>query len=130
MRQQEALKVAWRERMGDGDDEDIRNWHTLYEINEGDLHGFISPGKHVDSFYNNEEESAEGKEQSDLTGAEILVSKGGETVRGKVVGRKRDHDGNPVVDSSNDEPLYIVEYPDGSLSTEGYNALILSLIHI
>ena len=29
--------------------------------------------------------------------------------------------------SSNDEPLYIVEYPDGSLSTEGYNALISAL---
>ena len=91
------------------------------------MHGFVSPGQHVDSFFNNEEESAEGKEQSDLTGAEILVSKGGETVRGKVVGRKRDHDRNPVVDSSNDEPLYIVEYPDGSLSMEGYNALISAL---
>ena len=61
--------------MGDGDDEDIRNRHTLYEINEGNLHGFVSPCQHVDSFFNNEEESAEGKEQSDLTGAEILVSK-------------------------------------------------------
>ena len=60
-------------------------------------------------------------------GAEILVSKVGETVHGKVVGRKRDHDGNPLADSSNDEPLYIVEYPDGSLSTEGYNALISAL---
>ena len=43
-------------------------------------------------------------------GAEILTAKGGETIRGKVVGRKRDHDGNPVVDPSNDEPLYIVEW--------------------
>ena len=119
--------MARRERTGDGDDEDIRNWHTLYEINEGDLHGFVSPSQHVDSFFNNEEESAEGKEQSDLTGAEILISKGGETVRGKVVGRKRDHDRNPVVDSSNDEPLYIIESPDGSLSTEGYNAVISAL---
>ena len=32
-----------------------------------------------------------------------------------------------MADSSNDEPLYIVEYPDGSLSTEGYNALISAL---
>ena len=87
--------------MGDGDDEDIRNRQTLYEINEGDLHGFVSPSQHVDSFYNNEGESAEGKEQSDLTGAEILISKRDETVRGKVVGRKRDHDGNPVVDPYN-----------------------------
>ena len=68
MRQQGALKVARLERMGDWDDEDIRNRHTLYEINEGDLHGFVSPSQHVDSFFNNEEESAEGKEQSDLTG--------------------------------------------------------------
>ena len=59
MLQEEALKVARRERMGDGDDEEIRNRHTLYEINEGDLHGFVSPGQHVDSFYNNEEERAE-----------------------------------------------------------------------
>ena len=58
MQHQEALKVARRERMGDGNDEEIRNWHTLYEINEGDLHGFVSPGQHVDSFFNNEEESA------------------------------------------------------------------------
>ena len=28
---------------------------------------------------------------------------------------------------SNDEPLYIIEYPSGSLSTEGYNALISAL---
>ena len=35
MRQQEALKVARRERTGDRDDEDIWNRHTLYEINEG-----------------------------------------------------------------------------------------------
>ena len=123
MRQQEALKVARRERTGDGDDEDIRYRHTLYAINEGDLHGFVSPGQHVDSFFNNEGESAKGKVESDLMGTEILVSKGGDTVRSKVVGRKRDHDGNPVADSSNDEPLYIIEYPDGSLSTEGYNAL-------
>ena len=68
--------------MGDGDDEDIRNRHTLYEVNEGDLHGFVSSGQHVDSFFNNEEESAKGKEQSDLTGAEILISKGGENIRG------------------------------------------------
>ena len=33
MQQQEALKVAQRERTDDGDDEDIRNRHTLYEIN-------------------------------------------------------------------------------------------------
>ena len=45
----------------------------------------------------------------------------------KVVGCKRDHDGNPVVDPSIDEPVYNVEYPDGSLSTEGYNALISAL---
>ena len=51
--------------MGDGDDEKIRNWHTLYEINEGDLHGFVSPGQYVDSFFNNEEESTEGR--SNLT---------------------------------------------------------------
>ena len=95
--------------MGDGIDEEIRNRHTLYEINEGNLHGFVSPGQHVDTFYNNEEDSAEGKEESDLTGAEILTSKGGETVRGKVVGRKRNHDGNPVLDPSDDEPLYIRE---------------------
>ena len=127
MRQQEALKVARRERTGDGDDEEIRNRHTLYEINEGDLHGFVSPGQHVDTFYNNEEESAKGKAESDLMGTEILTSKGGETIRGKVVGHKRNHDGNPVVDPSNDEPLYIIEYPDGSLSMEGYNALISAL---
>ena len=77
--------MARRERTDDGDDEDIWNRHTLYEINEGDLHGFVSPGQHVDSFFNNEEASSEGKEQSDIMGAEILVSKGGETVRGKVV---------------------------------------------
>ena len=124
MRQQEALKVAQRERTGDGDDEDVRNQHTLYEINEGDLHGFVSPGQHVDTFYNNEEDSAKGKEASDLMGTETLTSKGGETVCSKVVGCKRDHDGNPLVDPSNDEPLYIIEYPDGSLSAEGYNALI------
>ena len=57
--------------MGDGDDEEIRNWHTLYEINKGDLHGFVSPGQHVDSSYNIEEDSAEGTEESDLMGAEI-----------------------------------------------------------
>ena len=34
------------------------------------MHGFVSPGQHVDTFYNNEEDSAEGKEESDLTGAE------------------------------------------------------------
>ena len=113
--------------MGDGDDEEIQNQHSFYEISEGDLHGFISPSQHVDSFFNNEEESAKGKAESDLTGTEILTSKGGETVRGKVVGRKRNHDGNPVVDPSNNEPLYIVEYPDGSLSTEGYNALVSAL---
>ena len=88
------------------------------------MHGFVSPSLHVDSFFKNEEESAKGKVESDLTGTEILISKGGETIRGKVVGHKRDHDRNHVVDPSNDEPLYIVEYPDGSLSTEGYNALI------
>ena len=93
MWQEEVLKVAHRERVGDGDDGEIHNWHTLHKINEGDLHGFVSPSQHVDSSFNNEEESAKGKEQSDLTGAEILVSKGGETVRGKVVGHKRDHDG-------------------------------------
>ena len=70
---------------GDGDEEEIRNWHTLYEINDGDLHGFVSPGQHVDSFYNNKEDSTEGKEGSDLTGAEILTSKRGETVCSKVV---------------------------------------------
>ena len=92
------------------------------------MHRFVSTGQHIDALYNNEDESAEGKEQSDLTGAAILTSKGGQTVRGKVVGRKRDHDGNPVVDPSNDVPLYLLlEYPDGSLSTEGYNALISAL---
>ena len=59
-------------------------------------------------------------------GAEILTSKGGETICGEVVGCKRNHDGNPV-DLSNDEPLYIIEYPDGSLSMEGYNALLSAL---
>ena len=114
MRQQDALKAARRERMGDGDDEDIRNRHTLYENNDGGLHGFVSASQHVDSFFNNEEESAEGKEQSNLMGVEILISKGGKTIRGKVVGRKRDHDGNPVADSSNYEPLSstrMVAYP-------------------
>ena len=126
-RQQEALKVARRESRGDGDDEDIRNQHTLYEINEGDLQGFVSPSQHVDSFFNNEEESARGKEKSDFTGTEVLTSKGGETIRSNVVGHKRNHDRNPMVDPSNDEPLNIIEYPDGSLYTEGYNALISAL---
>ena len=60
------LKVAQRERMGDGDDEDIQNQHTLYEINEGDLHGFVSPSQHVDSFFNNEDESAGGRSNPTL----------------------------------------------------------------
>ena len=59
MWQEEVLKVAQCERMGDGDDEEIRDQHTLYKINEGDLHGFVLPGQHVDTFYNNEEDSTE-----------------------------------------------------------------------
>ena len=43
------------------------------------------------------------------------------------MGRKRDHNGNPVVDPSNDVPLYISEYLEGSLSSEGYNVLISAL---
>ena len=39
------------------------------------MHGFVSPSQHVDSFFNNEEESAGGKEQSDLMGTEVLTSK-------------------------------------------------------
>ena len=60
----------------------------------------------------------------DLTGVEVLTSKGGQQVRRKVTDRKRDCDGNPVSSESTDEGLYIVEYPDGTISTEGYNALL------
>ena len=59
-------------------------------------------------------------------GAEILTSKGDETICSKVVGHKHDYDRNPV-DLSNDEPLYIIEYLDGSLSMDGYNARLSAL---
>ena len=135
LRQNEAIKTARRDTTGEkdengNDDEFVRNRHVIYEINEGDEHNYVSPGQHVDTFFGNEGRSGteqDTDEPSDLTGTEILTSKGGETVRGKVAGRKRDHDGNPMVEESTGEPLYIVEYPDGSLSTEGYNALISAL---
>lgn len=135
MRQHEALKVARRDTTGEkdengNDDEIVRNRHVIYEINEGDEHNYVSPGQHVDTFFGNMENMGteqDTDEPSDLTGTEILTSKGGETVRGKVAGRKRDHDGNPMMEESTGEPLYIVEFPDGSLSTEGYNALISAL---
>ena len=51
----------------------------------------------------------EDESQKDLTGVEVLQSKGGTTVRGKVKGKKQDQSGNQVTTAGLDEPLYIVD---------------------
>ena len=55
--------------------------------------------QHVNTFFGNdrnEENAGTGgditDEPSDLPGTKILTSNGGETIRGKVAGRKRDHE--------------------------------------
>ena len=61
-------------------------------------------------------------------GAEINLNRGGQVLRGRVVGRKRDNDGNPVGRAS-DNPLldtreYLVEFVDGS--TEAYTTNLIA----
>jgi hypothetical protein len=128
LRKKEALKVAQKIPMGTKTDKgepdyETLNRHVFYEINEGNDHEFVDIGLNVNTFYNNELEEDEHKWKN-LTGAEILTAKGGQTVRGKVKGKKRDQSGNPVTADDSDEPLYIGKYPDGTISAEGYNALL------
>ena len=128
LRRKEALKVARKYGSDDNDesvDGNVVNRHTIYSITDTDG-DYVSPSQHVDTFYENEPDPDEEPE-TDLTGVEVLTSKGGQTVRAKVKGRKRDCDGTPVAADSTDEALYIVEYPDGSISTEGYNALLAAI---
>jgi len=60
--------------------------------------------------------------------AEIRLPKNGEEVLGKVVGRKRDHDGNPIGKANTnpilDTRLYQVVFPDGE--TAEYSANIIA----
>ena len=60
--------------------------------------------------------------------ADVLLDRAGELVRGRVVGRKRDADGNPI-GIRNPNPMldtreYDVEFPDGSIET--YTANIIA----
>jgi hypothetical protein len=104
-------------------DYETLNCHVFDEINEGNDPKFVDIGLNVNTFYNNELKEDEHK-RKDLMGAEVLTAKGGATVRGKVKGKKRDQSGNPVTADNSDEPLYIFEYPDGTINAEGYNALL------
>ena len=116
LRKEKALKVARKIPMGTKTDKgepdyETLNRHVFYEINEGKDHEFVDIGLNVNTFYNNELEEDE-HERKNLTGAEVLTAKGGETERGKVKGKKRDQNGNLVTADDSDEPLYIVEYPN------------------
>ena len=107
-----SLKVALRDATGENDEngnEDVlvRDLHILCEINNGGEHNYVSPDQHVDTFFGNEENEgpkSDTDEPSDFTGSDILPSKGGDTVRGQVACRKRDHDGNPMVEETTGEP--------------------------
>jgi hypothetical protein len=121
-RQTEALKVARKiptgtlDDKGDADYETL-NRHVIYEINEGTAHDFVNTGLNVNTFYNNEVVTESESEIKNLTGAEVLTSKGGTTVRGNVKGKKQqDPSGNQVAAKDSDELLYIVKYPDGTIS--------------
>jgi len=66
-----------------------------------------------------------------LVSAEIMIPRGGTMARGRVLGRKRDHYGNPI-GRANDNPIldtrsYIVEFDDGHQTELTANLIAESL---
>ena len=56
-------------------------------------------------------------------GSEVLLSRNGLKEQAKVIGCKRDQDGN-VIDTPPEEMQYLVEFPDGDQQVHEYNALL------
>ena len=111
----EAQKFA---RTDEEDSEIGRNRHVMYNVyTETDSE--IAPGVTINDFFDNEEDEGRGN----ITGAVVLLSREGKSQRAKVIGRKRDSEGN-FIGTSPTDTQYVVEFPDGTQVAHEYTALL------
>jgi hypothetical protein len=97
------------------DTEVKRNRHVMYDMYTVD-DDEIETGLTVDDYVGNDT-------NSQIIGVTVLLPHGGHNEQATVKGRKRDNEGN-VIDDSDGDDEYIVEFADGAQEAHQYSVLI------
>ncbi len=125
-----ALNRIIEEKLGEPSEKDSHYKYDLDRDPEHDIEDYITPEyAPIDSDLQMPEADEWDSEAFDnYIAAEVRLPKNGEEVLGKVIARKRDHDGNPIGKANNnpilDTRLYQVMFPDGE--TAEYSANVIA----
>jgi len=128
-----SLDVIIEEKWGKPSDKDSLHKYDLDSDTDPDVEDYVTPEYvPIDHELQMPEADEWDPEAFDkYIAAEVRLPKNGEEILGKVIARKRDHDGNPIGKAHNnpilDTRLYQVIFPDGETAEYSANVIAESL---